>query len=168
MMEELQHDEWEILDDNAAEWAVSKIMEARSDTDKWEAHYACQLEAVRRRNAETEAFMTAKLERYFDILPHKKTKTQESYTLPSAKLIRKIQQPKYVRDDKTLVQWLKGAAPELVKIVELPNWLELKKRLIVMNGSVFDRETGENVPCVTLEEPQPVFLVNAKENKANE
>ena len=37
-----------LTDDQSAEWAVRKIREARRDTEQWEAHFAGQMERIRK------------------------------------------------------------------------------------------------------------------------
>lgn len=157
------YDEWEIIDDNGAEWAIQRIVEAQSDTAKWEAHYKAQLEKIAQRNQETIDFMTAKLRQYFDTVPHKKTKTQESYVLPSAKLVFKMQPPAFSRDEAQLLPWVKQNAPKLVKVAESTDWAALKKRITLSSGSIVDAETGEVIPGVIAEERPPVFQVSVKE-----
>ena len=162
-MSEQQQIQWHITDDRSAEWAISQIRQANDDTEKWEAHFASQLEKIKAANQETIDFMTAQLEAYFDSVPHKATKTQESYQLPSAKLVRKQQAPEYVKDDAALVAYLKQAAPECVETVEKPRWGEYKKRCSIVDGAVVDMETGEVVEGVTATERPPVFVVSVKE-----
>lgn len=162
-MSEQQQIQWHITDDRSAEWAISQIRQANDDTAKWEAHFASQLEKIKASNQETIDFMTAQLEAYFDSVPHKATKTQESYQLPSAKLVRKQQAPEYVKDDAALVAYLKQAAPECVETVEKPRWGEYKKRCSIVDGAVVDMETGEVVEGVTATERPPVFVVSVKE-----
>ena len=83
---------FEITDDGKAEWAIQKIREANSDTVKWQEHFAQQLAKIKAENDSTAAYMTGLLADYFATVPHKETKTQSTYKLPSATLIRKQQQ----------------------------------------------------------------------------
>lgn len=154
---------WEITDDHSAEWAIEQIRQAQADTTKWEEHFSRQLDKIRQSNQDTVDFMTAKLEAYFDTVPHKKAATQESYQLPGAKLVRKTPSPEFKRDDAALVAYLKTSAPECVEIVEKPRWGEYKKRCRVVDGAVIDAETGEIVAGVTAEVRPPVFVVTVKE-----
>lgn len=158
-----QTDEWEITDDNAAEWAIQRIVEAQADTAKWREHYEKQLESISRKNQETVDYMTAKLQQYFDTVPHKQSKTQESYTLPSAKLVFKAQQPSYTRNEDVLLPWVKQNAPDLVKVIESTDWAALKKRVMVNGDDIVDAETGEVIPGVAAEQRPPVFQVSIKE-----
>lgn len=162
-MSEAIQETWVITDDKSAEWAINQIRKAQDDTAMWESHFSRQLEKVRQANQDTVNFMTAKLEEYFNTLPHKTTKTQESYQLPGAKLVRKQPAPEFVKDDTALVAYLKQAAPECVETIEKPKWGDYKKRCSVIDGSVIDMETGEVVEGVTANERPPMFMVAIKE-----
>lgn len=138
---------FEITDDGKAEWAIQKIREAQSDTAKWQEHFAGQLAKIKAENDNTVAYMTSLLAAYFATVPHKDTKTQSSYKLPSATLMRKRQEPEYKRDDPALVAWLESSGMEaLIERKPVPMWGELKKRCVVQDdGSVADAESGEIV-----------------------
>lgn len=165
-MSELE-ERWSIKDDKSAEWALKKIKEAQEDTARWNTYYAAQMEAIERQNADTVAYFTALLEAWFATVPHKTTKTQESYQLPGGKLVRKAQQPTYERDADALLTWAKSSFPEAVKVKEEASWEAIKKRITAVNGAgqAIDRETGELIPGVKIIQRDPVFRVElAKED----
>lgn len=165
-MSELE-ERWIIKDDKSAEWALKKIREAQEDTARWNAYYAAQMETIERQNADTVAYFTALLEAWFATVPHKTTKTQESYQLPSGKLVRKAQQPAYERDAEALLKWAKASLPEAVKVKEEASWTDIKNRIgkVMPDGSAVDKETGEIIDGVTVIERDPVFKVEIKEGK---
>jgi phage host-nuclease inhibitor protein Gam len=139
---------WRIEDDKAAEWCVEKLREAEADKEFWKAHYAKQLESVNRTNDETIERMKGFLREYFDRVPHKKTKTQENYPLPSGKLVMKHVEPEYQRDDKDVIEWLKAnRAGQFIKTKESLDWAEMKKSLTVIGETVAD-EDGQIIPCI--------------------
>ncbi len=144
------HRPFEITDDSLAEWAMRKIAEARADTKKWDDHFHIQLTAIHKANEEKEAFFAAALSRYFDIVPKKKTATQEKYVLPCGELIRKKQPPEFIRDDEALVPFLQeNDLSEFVKNTPSANWVELKKSCTLLdNGSVVEKSTGMVLPGV--------------------
>ena len=149
-----------IQNDSMADWAIRKIQEARQDTEKWKAFYAERMAQVQAANEETIAQMEGYLAEYFDTVPHKATKTQESYQLPSGKLVLKAQQPEYVRDDAQLLPWAKeNGYADCVAVKESVNWAELKKRLTVQGEWMIDPETGEAVPGITVQERGTKFSV---------
>lgn len=155
--------------DQKAEWAARKIREARQDTQKWTEYYERQLSAIRRANEETEAYFAALLADYFDTVPHKATKTQESYSLPSCKLVLKAQQPEFNRDEAVLCDYLdKKGRDDLVKITRRADWAALKKTLKVMEDGTCVDADGEVVEGVQAFSRQPEFKIEMKEDNENE
>ena len=81
-------------------------------------------------------------------MPHKKTKTQENYPLPSGKLVMKQVEPDYQREDEEVIKWLKANRDgQFVKSKETLDWQELKKTLTVIGETVAD-EDGQIIPCI--------------------
>lgn len=153
-------DEGFVIDTDAkAEWALQKIREARKDRDTWVEWYTKKIEEIK---AQTD-FDTMNLERllaeYFATVPHKKTKTQESYTMPGGKLILKTQNPEYKRDDKTVIEWLKANGRDtFVKVEEKLDWAGLKSATAVIDGQIVT-EDGEFVPGVEVVDREAKFIV---------
>ena len=155
--------------DQKAEWAARKIREARQDTQKWTEYYERQLSAIRRANEDTEAYFAALLADYFETVPHKATKTQESYSLPSCKLVLKAQQPEFNRDEAVLCDYLdKKGRDDLVKITRRADWAALKKTLKVMEDGTCVDADGEIVEGVQAFSRQPEFKIEMKEDNENE
>lgn len=149
-----------IEDDKQADWAIRKIKESREDTAKWRAYYADQIAKIEKANATTEDYFMAMLERYFAQVPHKATKTQESYMLPSGKLVRKDQNPTYERDEDTLLAWARESCPDVIRTKESVSWEQLKKRVTWSpDGEAINGDTGEIIPGVKAVKRDPVFHV---------
>ena len=116
--------------------------------------------------AEIEAatdFNTMNLERmlsdYFATVPHKVTKTQESYSMPEGKLVMKKQNPEYKRDDAKVIAWLKANKPgQFVKVKEELDWAGFKATVGVFEGCVVD-ENGEIVPGIEVVDREEKFIV---------
>ena len=158
-----EHDGFHVTDDKAAEWCMKKIREAEADRAMWKAHYEAQMQKVNESADSAVAYFTAKLEEYFASVPHKVTKTQESYTLPGGKLILKKQQPKFEVDDDTLVPWLKSNfMAHLVKVKESADWATLKK-VVNVSGSGVTTDEGEVIPGVTVAQRPDVFKVEMED-----
>lgn len=154
-----EHDGFHVTDDKAAEWCMKKIREAETDRAMWKAHYEAQMEKVNKAADESIAYFTGKLEEYFATVPHKATKTQESYTLPGGKLVLKQQQPKFETDDDKLVPWLEAnGRTGLVKIKKSADWSTLKKSLNFVGENAVTVD-GEIVPGVKVEQRPNVFKV---------
>lgn len=155
--------------DQKAEWAARKIREARQDTKAWTEYYERQLSAIRRANEDTEAYFAALLADYFDTVPHKATKTQESYSLPSCKLVLKTQQPEFNRDEVALCDYLdKKGRDDLVRITRRADWAALKKTLKVMEDGTCVDADGEVVEGVQAFSRQPEFKIEMKESVGDE
>ena len=145
--------------DVKANWALEKIKEARAKRDEWVEWYTAKIKDI----TEQTDFDTMNLERmlseYFAKVKHKKTKTQESYSLPCGKLILKTQNPEYKRDDSTVIEWLKkNKQTQYVKTKEELAWKELKEVTGIFEGHVVT-EDGEIIPGIEVVEREPKFVV---------
>ena len=149
-----------VIDTDAkAEWALQKIREARADRDRWVNWYEDKIKEIK----EQTDFDTMNLERmladYFATVPHKKTKTQESYKLPGGKLVLKVQNPEYKRDDNIVIAWAKeNNMAQFVKVEEKLAWQELKDATAVFEGHIVT-EDGEIVPGVDVVNRESKFIV---------
>lgn len=156
-----EFDNFVIDTDSKAEWAMGKIAEARRERERWVTWYNSKIEEI---NTQTD-FETANLERlleeYFATVPHKVTKTQESYKLPSGKLIRKTQNPEFRRDDSAVIAWARENAPEYIKTVEQLDWASLKGATGIFDGHIVT-DDGEIVPGVEVIEREPRFVVEVQ------
>ena len=160
MSEIIREEEQFVIDtDEKALWALKKIKEARDDRDMWVAWYKQKIEEITAATDENTANLETMLSAYFDTVPHKKTKTQESYTLPGGKLILKTQNPEYKRDDKTVIEWLKNNGQEqFVKTKEELDWAGLKAVTAAFEGQIVT-EDGEIIPGIEVVEREPKFVV---------
>lgn len=155
----IEADSFVIDTDAKAEWALDKIREARADRDRWVKWYTDKIQEI----TEQTDFDTMNLERmlaeYFASVPHKKTKTQESYKLPGGKLVLKTQNPEYKRDDKAVIEWAKANnLGQFVKVEEKLAWSELKDATAVFEGHIVT-EDGEIVPGVEVVNREAKFVV---------
>ena len=134
---------WSIADDNCADWAVNKIAEERAELERIKtlaseqiARIEGKVEAAERRFENGTNFLTSKLAEYFETVPHKKTKTKESYRLLSGTLAKKLGSPQMKQDDEKLLEYLKSSGnDDMIKTTETPRWGEFKKRLAIVGGA---------------------------------
>ena len=156
--------------DQKADWAARKVAEIDADTARWEKFYTEQIEKVRKANDFRAAYFRRMLQDYFFTVPHKKSKTQSSYQLPSGRLIMKAQGPAYERDDATVIKWIyeNSDTPGMfINTKETLNWSELKKALegedgiAISDGQVVTPD-GEIVPGIKVVERPNVFKVEVK------
>ena len=153
---------FQVDDDQKAEWCIRKIQEAKKEMMDWIEFYVAQTDKVKDKCERRIQFFEYKLMQYFGSVPHKQTKTQESYQLPSGKLVLKKQAPDFERDDELILAWLKANdEDQYVKTKETIDWSELKKTLTIVGEQVAG-ETGEIIPGITVTERPDVFKVEVK------
>ena len=164
LVEQYEDDGFSIKDDRGAEYALKRIRETQAEVDKFRAYYDEQIAKMQERADGISAFYTAHLQRYFSHVPHKTTKTTESYELPSAKLVWKQQAPEYVRDEEKIINWLKEStnSDEFIKVKESLDWAGLKKIVEVSGNDCIVSDTGEIVPGIRVEYREPKFDVSWK------
>lgn len=159
---------WRITDDGCADWACRKIAEEKAELDRIRELADAQIQKIEEKVAAAERrfqngtrFLTGKLAEYFETVPHKATKTKESYRLLPGTLTRKFGGSQMKQDDAQLVQYLKDSGQlEFIKTEEKPKWGDFKKRLEIIGGSVVDKETGEIVEAVQIIEKPDTFSVD--------
>ena len=159
MTEAINNETFVIDTDAKALWALQKIKEARADRDTWVAWYQQKIKEI----TEQTDFDTMNLERmlaeFFQTVPHKKTKTQESYSLPGGKLILRTQNPEYKRDDKKVIEWLKkNNGNQFVKTKEELDWAGLKAATGTFEGNIVT-EDGEVIPGIEVINREAKFIV---------
>lgn len=153
---------WMIQDDQMAEWAMKKILKAQGEYEEWKNYYAGMLSKIKEKTDNTVNFMTMKLNEYFRTVPHKETKTQEKYSLPSGDLVLRKSKSVWVHeDDAALLKWAKdNGFTDCIKIVEKVSWADIKKRLAEnSDGIIYDSETGVVCDAVKATTSDPEFAV---------
>ena len=159
---------FQVDDDQKAEWCIRKIAEAKKEMMDWIEFYVAQTDKVKDKCERRIQFFEYKLMQYFGSVPHKETKTQESYQLPSGKLVLKKPAIAYEHDDEQLLPWLKqNDRGNFIKTKESVDWASLKKALLedktidyAWHGLVTD--DGEIIPGITVVEKPEEFKVEVK------
>ena len=162
LKEEVRDEKWLPSNDQEAEWCIQQIINAETEKQSWSEFYKEQYRKVEESCDLTIHNMEAMLESYFEIVPHKVTKTQESYPLKSGKLIRKIQGPEFDRDDQKIIEWLKVNGLDQfikVKVTETLDWSALKAACSIIGESMIT-EDGEVVPDVKVIQRPDIFKVD--------
>lgn len=153
--------------DEKAEWALRKIGEERIEAQRYInvcrsmiLEYEDKIRKEEEKLRSKTAFLEGQLQRYFETVAHKTTKTQETYKLPGGTLKLKHQTPELKRNDELLVKWLKeNQMNDLIKLEEKPNWNEIKKKIII-SGERAVTEDGQIVEGVEVCERPSVFEVD--------
>jgi hypothetical protein len=153
-----------IDDDYKAEWALNKMSEERAHTQRMVNvcntminKYQVEIQKLKEQLESKTGYLRFQLQEYFKTVPHKATKTQETYKLPSGTLKLKFKESEYVKDEEALTAWAKNNTPEFVKVKESVNWAEMKKVVNVSGGYVCI--DGEIIDGVTVQEREPEFEV---------
>ena len=102
-----QEQEIEVRTDIEAGWQLERRKKIIADRDELIAFYTERIEEVKADADWKLGFVERALRAFFNTRPHQKTKTQEYVKLPGGKLMLKVQNPEYKRDDKTVIEWLK-------------------------------------------------------------
>lgn len=156
------NERFRVEDDQTAEWCIKQIQQANAEKEKWKAFYDERYKRVCESCDLTIANMESLLQSYFESVPHKVSKTQESYALPSGKLVFKRQEVEYERDDNAVIEWLKqNNRPEFIKTKETLDWASMKRNITVMGETVAD-ENGEIIPGIKATERPDLFKVEVR------
>ena len=100
-----EYKEFEIKDASTADWAISKIADERKRKDyfvecakKEIERLQTQIKEIEEKCERTTSYLSGCLGKYLELdeVPKKKTKTQESVTLPAGKIVKKLPQIEYV------------------------------------------------------------------------
>lgn len=159
--------EFFINSDYVADWALREIAKEQEELERLVSIAEQQIEEIKLRikhlneTAERKTtFLKGCLNQYFQTVPHKSTKTQESYKLLSGSLVFKLPKQTMVKDDAQLLEYFhKNDMCEYIKTKEEPAWGEYKKSLAIVDGKAVDTTTGEVVDVVRIEEVPGTFEV---------
>lgn len=156
-----------IKDDKTANWAVKKIREEEEERDRLLKIADDEIEALMMKKAkiiESTAnrvrFLRGHVQMYFATVPHKETKTQETYKLLDGQLVMKKASKSIEHDDDKLLAWLKqNGRHEFIKVTEKPAWAEFKKELEITEDGIVDEITGEIPDGLTVVEKPESFEI---------
>jgi hypothetical protein len=159
-----EHTGFTVTDDMKAAWCVQKIAQAQREADALLKHYEEQAQKVREQRDSTIQYFQGLLFPYFQMVPHKATKTQESYAMPGATLVLKHQDPEFKPDADKLLAHLKASGRtgciKTVPATEKPSWADYKPFTQVVGGKLVDKDTGEVVEAVEVVTRPDKFEVN--------
>jgi len=172
LLEDEEDKPWEISNDQSADWAIGKVLEEYAERDRLialaDAKIAELNEAkrnIRERSEGRNAYLTSALQAYFQTVKTRDTKTMRKYQLITGTLVLKRQQPEYVLDETTMLDWARENKPDCIKVTETINWGELKKQTTLAGESVLLAETGEVIPGVVAKERPDEFIIEGGKNE---
>lgn len=164
-----------ITDDNLADWALRKIRDEEAERDRLISIAQNQIQELQEKMKDLNekcdrdtSFLKGCLAQYMNKVPHKSTKTQETYQLLTGKLVlKKPSQKMIVPDDNKLLDYLdKESYKDYIKTKCSPDWAGFKKILEIQNGDVINKETGEviNPEIIAIEDVPASFDIKLKED----
>ena len=164
LLEELEQvEQFQVTDDQKADWCLQKIAEADAELDRLTDWYQRQIDLAKENHDSCVRYFTGLLRDYFSTVPAHETKTMSKYSLPSGELVMtKAKEDFKAADKEKLLSWCITNDPELIKVESSPKWAEIKKRLTIVEGKIVDNETGLFVDGVELEEKPEEFKVKAR------
>ena len=164
--EAIEFEGFVIDNDVKAEWALKKISEEKAEAQRYInicdtmiSEYTFKKQQATEKLESKISGLRSLLQQYFETVPHKATKTQETYKLPSGQLKMKYPGPEFARDEEKLLNYLKeNGMPEYIQTKESAKWADLKK-VVTVSGDKVITEDGQIVDGVTVVERPPVFEV---------
>ena len=174
-----EYKEFEIKDASTADWAISKIADERKRKDyfvecakKEIERLQTQIKDIEEKCERTTSYLSGCLGKYLELdeVPKKKTKTQESVTLPAGKIIKKLPRIEYVmssgedvtkhKGDDEFIKEIKKLDKKLIKTVKEVDWATLKKNIISdEEGNVMLKDTGEYIESLSARETLPSIKI---------
>ena len=155
----LEEEEIQVRSTIEAKWQFEQRKKIIEDRDELIAYYEDQIAKVKADADYKLGFIDRALFAFFQTVEHKKTKTQESWSIPAGKLILKKQAPEFKRDEKAVIDWLKqNDGSQYVKTVESLDWANLKKDTTVVGNTIVNND-GEIIPGVEVIEREDKFVV---------
>ena len=140
------------MTDVQADEMLEQVMDLRSEKGRFETIAAGKIGIIQEDLLhKTEKldnqiqFMKDQLRAFFLTVDRKQTKTQESYSLLSGRLILKKSTQKIYHDDAKLLEWAEQNGQHYIdtKQVSKLNWTEFKKDLSISNGMIVNKVTQE-------------------------
>lgn len=170
-----EYKEFEIKDASTADWAISKIADERKRKDyfvdcakKEIERLQTQIKEIEEKCERTTSYLSGCLGKYLELdeVPKKKTKTQESVTLPAGKIIKKLPRIEYVmssgedvtkhKSDDEFIKEIKKLDKKLIKTVKEIDWATLKKNITSdEEGNVMLKDTGEYIESLSARKTLP-------------
>lgn len=157
------NESFSINNDSLADWAIRTIKDEESERDRLIkiaeeqiADLNQQISQLQEKCENKTKFLKGHLQAYFSTVPHKETKTQETYKLLSGSLVFKKPSFKINHNDDQLITLLDGS--EFVETKKSLRWGEYKKMLeITDEHNVIDKITGEIIEACSVEDVPASF-----------
>lgn len=140
------------MNDVQADEMITEIKEMESDKLRFENIAKQKIDIINHslessivRINDQIQFHKDQLAAFFLTVNKKDSKTQQSYSLLSGKLVMKKATTKLVHDDKKLIEYCKTNASEYIKqiVTDTLDWKGFKSNIEILNDQIFSSSTGE-------------------------
>lgn len=151
---------FKVDNDLKADWCMEKVNDARCEYERFKSVAMAKIEQIQaaldqeKKKMESEtSFFESKLREYLETVKTKDTKTQKTYSLPSGKLVIKKDKADFKLNKEKVLENLRSLEgyEEYIKTKEDLAWGDLKKNLVIDNGTIINKATGEILEVEGLE-----------------
>ena len=161
--EDEKEEKFKIETASRADWAIRKVKEMRKRRDIYNEAAQEEIEILKEKiksnnekcEKETGYYLRA-LDGYMEHLPTVKAKTQESFSFPNGRLVRKYAKSVLQPNKEKILKYLEKEK-DYIRVKKELDWDKFKKLLEVQNGKVVRKDTGEILDCVTAEEKPEIL-----------
>lgn len=166
--DEEAEERFEIDNDEKADWAVRKVLEAYEERDRLLALVGAERTRLMQKEADINerceaqtAYLLQLLEEYMGGVKKRSTATQDTYQLLNGTL--RYKKPKVdVSAGDGLTEWLETNRPDLLKIDKKPDWAKVKKMVKKVGEGCYTLEdSGEIIDGIVEKEIPGKFEVRA-------
>jgi len=164
--EKVEDERFKVDDDQKANWVLRKIKQMQDKIERnnnladAEIHKIEQWRERENEQANNSIKYFQGLLAEYAVSKREKDPHLKTINLPNGRFGFRKRQPKWKYNDEKVINALKQAGrTDLIRIKEEPNKKKIKKTFDVIDGKAIDKETGEVVEGITIEEQPESFNV---------
>lgn len=162
-----QQERFVIDSDSKADWALEKLKDLKAKKQEKEDLANERVAQIGEWLEKETSKIDDKIEYFEGMLTGYAVKLKEAdpelktHSLPFGKLRFRSQRPKWHYDDTKLLESVEGAGlDDLIKIKKSVSKADLKKIVDIVNGVAINKDTGEIIEGVTVEERDEKFSID--------
>ena len=159
--------DYKVTDDKGANWALRKLKELKAKREEKEEQAKEYIRDIEVWLEEECNSIDSDINYFEGLLTEYATEIKEqdpklkTHKLPFGKLQFRKQRPKWVYDDYLLVKSVEGVGlDDLIKVTKSVSKSNLKKMVEVVGNRVVNKETGEIIEGVIIEERGEKFTID--------
>ena len=159
------------ISDTQADDLITEIKALQEEKQRYEVIASQQIQVITDKLQAKHKYIESsiqfnkdQLRAFFLTVERKSTKTQESYSLLSGKLVMKKATTKITHDDAKLLKWAEENGQNYIISTQTSrlNWTGLKSDLSISNGMIVNKSTSEvleGIEGLSLEEVKEQFEI---------